>query len=282
MEVIGLVALALVTVLLVVWSLPQTRSPKIEGTPALAPLPTVTESETAEASGPSTPEPSSTPTASPTPTPTLTGLAGFATLLKRDDPVSVLVMGDGSGNDPDEWVYLWAHDHLAADRQVKYHAWNADSSRWGKAVTTGKGSATTVWNASKASPDLTKEAKRLSTEWHPAEVVILSYGHRGDPKTITSQLDDTRKAVAAKNERAIVLVMIQNPDPVATQSNQADTTKAVKAWAKKRHLDTVNIYDAFVNDSAPRYTLVESDGSPTPAGSALWARTFAQAVKSAR
>ena len=75
---------------------------------------------------------------------------------------------------------------------------------------------------------------------------------------------------------------IQNPDPVATQYNQADTTKAVKAWAKKRHLDTVNIYDAFVNDSAPRYTLVESDGSPTPAGSALWARTFAQAVKSAR
>ncbi len=196
--------------------------------------------------------------------------------------MSILVMGDGSGNEPDEWVYLWAHDHLAANRQVKYHAWNTDSSRWGKAVTTGKGAATTVWNASKTSPDLAKEAKRLSAVWHPSDAVILSYGHRGDPKTIASQLDDMRKAVKAKNPQAIVLVMIQNPDPVATQYNQADTTKAVKAWAKKRDLDTVNIYDAFVNDPAPRYSLVEFDGSPTPLGSALWARTFAEAIAHAR
>lgn len=280
-EVIGLVALAILTVILVVWSLPQTRNPKIEGTPAPLPVATPDETESDKTPSPSTTT-SSTPKPSATPSPALTGLAGFATMLKRDDPVSVLVMGDGSGNETDEWVYLWAHDHLAADRQVKYHAWNADTSQWGKAATTGKGAKATVWNASKASPDLAKEAKRLSAVWRPSDVVILSYGHRGDPTTIASQLDDMRKAVVAKNKQAIMIVMLQNPDPVATQYTQAETTKAVKAWAKKRHLDTVNIYDAFVNDPAPRYSLVEFDGSPTPLGSALWARTFAEAVKSER
>lgn len=275
-EVIGLVALALVTVILVVWSLPQTRNPNVPSTPAPVPLATITESEISEPPSPS----SSTP--KPSPTPTLTGLSGVATLLNGDDPVSVLVMGDGSGNETDEWVYLWARDHLPADRQVTYRAWNPDVSRWGKAVTTGKGAATTIWNASKASPDLAKEAKRLTTVWRPADVVILSYGHRGDPKTIASQLEVVRNAVAAENRQAIVLVIIQNPDPVATQSTQAETTKAVRTWAKKRDLDTVDVYRAFVTDSAPRYQLVESDGSPTPLGSALWARTFAEAVGTQR
>ena len=280
-EVIGLVALALVTVILVVWSLPQTRNPIVPGTPAPVPVATLDETEPAETPSPSTTT-SSTPKPSATPSPALTGLSGFATLLKRDEPVSVLVMGDGSGNETDEWVHLWAHDHLAADRQVRYHAWNADSSQWGKAATMGKGPKATVWNASKGSPDLAKEAKRLTAVWRAADVVILSYGHRGNPKTIASQLEDMRKAVAAKNKQAIVLVMIQNPDPVATQYTQADTTKAVKAWANMRDLDTVNIYDAFVSDPAPRYSLVEFDGSPTPLGSALWARTFAEAIAHAR
>ena len=195
--------------------------------------------------------------------------------------MSVLVVGDGSGDGASEWVQLWARDHLSADRQAQYRTWDNNSSAWGKAITTGKGAKVAVWNASTASPNLAKEAKRLAKVWKPADVVILSYGHRGNPTSIAGQLDDLRKAVEGQNPEAIMIVMIQNPDPVATQANQAATTKAVKAWAKKHDLDTVNLYDAFVNDPSPRYQLVTSDGSPTPLGSALWARTLAEAIKKA-
>lgn len=279
MQLVGLVALGVVTAILVVWSLPQIRNPQPTGVPAKAsPTLTVGPSETPTASSGATPTPSKdAPTTAPKPT----GVAGLATLLRGQEAVSILVLGDGSGNDPDEWVSLWATDYLAKGRKVAYKSWNPEREAWKSAGTTGSGPATTIWNASMTAPNLSTEDDRVADVWQPADVVIISYGHRNPASSIGSRLTAIRKAVKAQDDSANVIVMIQNPDPVAIEQTQREATQTVKKWAVDAGLDSINIYDAFIADSTPRYQLVEADGSPSPAGSALWARTLANAVASA-
>ncbi len=110
--------------------------------------------------------------------------------------------------------------------------------------------------------------------WQPADTVLLSYGHRKDADSISTRLAAVRKAVLAKNPDANIVVLIQNPDPVASAAIQRQTTRAVRSWAKQADLDTVDIYSAFQADHRGRRKLVEWDGSPTPAGSRLWAKVL--------
>ena len=272
-QFIGLAALALVTALLVVWSLAEARSVTPAGTsPATTPIPTATQPPTTPATASPTPSTSTTP---------IKGLKGLAQRLDSADPVSLMVLGDGSGDGQQEWVSLWAVDHLAGSRRVAYHAWSASTQRWATAKNTGKGAATTIWNASVSAPSLKDEPKRVVTVWKPVDAVILSYGHRKPAAEVAQGLDAIYRAVRAKDKDAAVIVMLQNPDPVATQTTQQQTVEAVKRWAQDAGLDTVNIYDAFVNDPAPRYQLVQTDGSPTPVGSQLWAKTFDAALRQA-
>lgn len=274
LQIIGLGVLALVTAILVILSLPQVRNPSVQALPAEAPTVTLPTSD------PTTPDPPPSADAEATAA-VPTGLPGVAALLASDDDASVLVLGDGSGNETDEWVHLWATEHLAKSRKVAYKSWNAERETWRSAGRTGTGPMTTVWNASMTAPDLRTEDDRVADVWQPADVVLLSYGHRNPADSIDPRLTAIRKAIKAQDENVTILVMIQNPDPIATEVTQRETTQAVKKWAAEAGLDTVNIYDAFVADPAPRYQLVEADGSPSPVGSALWAATFAKALANA-
>ena len=279
MQIIGLGVLALVTAILVIWSLPQIRNPQPSGVPAQ-----VTPPATSAASEPSSADSTGGPTptkASPSKGAAPKGLAGLAAMLRGKQPVSILVIGDGSGNESDEWVHLWATEHLAASRKVTYKTWDPNRSAWKSDGSTGTGATVTVWNASMTAPSLSTEHDRVAEVWQAADVVILSYGHRNPANSIGSKLTAIRKAIKAQDETANILVMIQNPDPVAIEQTQRETTQAVKKWAHDLDLDTVNIYDAFISDPAPRYELVEPDGSPSPIGSALWAKTFASLLASA-
>ena len=277
LQIIGLGVLALVTAILVILSLPQVRNPQVRAEPARAPSNTAPTSDATSA--PATP--TATKDAPPSPTKPK-GLPGAATLLASGEDASILVMGDGSGNETDEWVRLWTENYLAKDHQVRYHIWDPQNKRYDSMGGSGSGRAiATVWNASMTAPNLSTEDNRVAKAWQPTDVVILSYGHRNAASAIPDRLTAIRKAIKAQDPNAIVLVMIQNPDPTATEATQRETTKAVEKWAKDASLDTINVYDAFISDPTPRYQLVEADGSPTPLGSALWARTVADAFQRA-
>lgn len=189
------------------------------------------------------------------------------------------MLGDGSGARADGWVRTWAADHQAKEGAVGYHAWSAGG--WSKASTFGHGPRVTIWNASLVSPTLADEPKRVAKVWQPVDTLILSYGHRSTTAAIANQLSAIHHAVLVKDPHVNVVVMLQNPDPVAFQAAQQEPVQAVKRWAETNKLDTVNIYDAFVSNPSPRFELVEKGGSPTPTGSALWAKTFNDAIASA-
>lgn len=257
---IGLGVLAVVTVIVASMALTQYRTPT-------APVATATPT-------------SSATEASPTPTPAqaLNSLAHIAALLQAPGS-SVLVLGDGSGNEADEWVSVWAQDHLAADRTVSYAVWEPGAAAFASPTAFGTASDTmTVWNASVRSPVMSSESARVAKAWQPVGVVLLSYGHRQSADQISPELDAILAAIHQQDPSVAVAVLIQNPDPATTESTQRATTLTVQEWAVRNDLPTINIYDAFIADPRPRSQLVESDGSPTPAGSQLWAQTLADAL----
>lgn len=220
-----------------------------------------------------TPQPTVTPTATPT------GLPLAAAILASPEGASVLVFGDGSGDEDDEWVSVWARDHLATGATVSYRAWDRANRQYGTASKYGStGPTLEIWNASVRSPDMGREPARVSQAWQDADLVLLSYGHRRSPDEVAGQLDAVLDAIRAKDTDVPIVVMIQNPDRADTEAVQRAATEKVKAWAGAQAFPTVDIYGAFTVDTTPRNDMVEADGSPTPRGSLLWARELADGL----
>jgi len=269
---VGLVVLVVVTAILVTLAVLKTWTPPAQAAPRQA---------TSQNPGPPSPA-TLTTAAPPTQTPATTpraGLAGIGDILNAPAGASVLVIGDDSGDAADEWVATWAREHLSQQATVSYHPWNRTAGTYADAVAFGSGTrALTIWNASSGSPNMTTEPARAQQAWKDADVVLLSYGHGRDAKLIGPQLDAVMAAVRGRDATVPVAVLLQNPERAATEATQRDVTQAIKAWADAKGLPTVDVYGAFVADPAGRNALVQSDGSPTPQGSTLWAKTLAQAV----
>jgi len=207
------------------------------------------------------------------------GLNALAALLKSNEPASILVLGDGSGDGMDEWVAVWARDYLAKQRTVTYSAWDDQAGDYGASVTFGSGTRTVaVWNASRANPDLAAEAARANQAWRGANVVIYSYGHGVTSSALTKNLPAIQTAVRAKNGSVREIAMIQNPERVATEVRQRATTQTVQDWADRAAIASLDVYNAFIGNRAARVQLVKADGYPTSQGSTLWAKTLSDAL----
>ena len=287
---VGLLALGVVTLVTSALALLQHReAPAAEpaASPAPAPAPP-SDSPTgpgpaASATTPTAPpaSPTSTATAaSPVPAP-LGGLAAFSAALAGDG-ASVLVLGDGSGNDADEWVSVWAEQHLSIDRAVTYVAWNRETQSFDEPEQlAGSGPAVTVWNASVRSPTLSNEPARLGKAWNDQDAVLLSYGHRKHAGDIRPSMDAILAAVRELSATVPVAVILQNPDPSESADQQERTVSEIADWAVAESLPVINVYDGFPSDQSERDALLEADGSPTPDGSALFAEIVAEALASA-
>lgn len=264
---VGLAALAVVTAILVMLAALKTWAPPDEALPG-----PVRGASTAPASTLSKPAPATADASRQ-------DLNGVADIITSPRGGSILVVGDGSGDEMDEWVSVWARDHLAGQATVSYNAWTRISGRYADPVTFGSASRSLkVWNASVRTPDMAREPERVVRAWQEADVVLLSYGHRRSATEIPAQLDAVLEAVRAKSQTASVVVLIQNPDRARTEAIQQETTQAIKKWADAKGFPTVDIYSAFTGDPNPRDGMVEVDGSPTPQGSRLWAKTVADAL----
>jgi hypothetical protein len=278
---VGVSALALVAAVVVIMAMLQYRGPTTKATPVSG----TTSASVPVRSTSTLPSTSATPApgqASTTPTASPTGLALANSLLSAPSGASVLVIGDGSGDETNEWVAVWARDHLATSATVSYSTWDRVSSQYATAVRYGTtGQTINVWNASVRSPDMALEPARIAKAWQTSDLVLLSYGHRRTPATITAQMDAVLAAIRAKNATVPIVVMIQNPDRADTETIQRENTQKIQAWAGAHSFATVDIYSAFMADPTPRNTMVQSDGSPSPQGSRLWATTLAEALKTA-
>ena len=291
-EIVGLGALTIITAALAIAAV-AARPTVVTAIPAPVNLPTmdpstVWPSDTAKAptTPPATPSTKSTPTPTPAPTQTAlnlpkNGLTALAKLLDAKQPGSILVLGDGSGDGADEWVALWVRDYLAKQHQVSYAAWNVQTGDYDAPTAYGSGGVTlTVWNASHGKPDLTVEPAHVDEAWRGADIVIYSYGHGQTSSALTKALPAIRSAVRGHNGAIREIVMVQNPERADSEVRQRAATQTVQDWADRAGLASLDIYSAFVADLRARNQLVLQNGAPTPAGSALWAKTLNKALAS--
>lgn len=206
-----------------------------------------------------------------------TGATASPAVPVRVPPVErasvVSVLGDSTGNDPGEWVDLWAR-HLGESRRVVEHTWSWKFGRWNDVpIRYGTGTdVVTIWNASMPGATPQYALDRLATML-PArpDLVVLNYGHNGFPADTVAGLAKLKAA-----SKAPCWVVLQNPGLADHAAAQDKNLAAIGAWAKATGTPTIDVTSAF-RARGPAL-LMRDHAHPNPAGSALWATVVERAL----
>lgn len=181
----------------------------------------------------------------------------------------VLVLGDSTGDDYDEWVHLWAEGE-----ELPVASWLAEAESGYES----ESPETRVWSASAPDATAAYPVEHWGEIWPSADpdLVVLSFGHAQEsPGEATKELEALRVAIADRVEEAPVVVLLQNPE---ADDAGADMRQAIAAWAKESGLPTIDIATAFEDSGVPEADLRLDTFHPSGAGSQLWADTVALAL----
>lgn len=216
---------------------------------------------------------SPTPTPSPTPSPTAPpSLAAFRAVF--GDAGSVLVVGDSTGNDPGEWVDLWAQD---LGRQVTLRQWQAGAEQFAEApLVYGSGPALEIWNLSY--PGVRADyAQRLQEVPKAPGVVILSIGHDRSPQALRRAVRTTSEAIDDRWGEVPTAWVLQNPSTGETEQQQEDAVTFLRSLAITERVPVIDVHRAFRKAGSLDSLLLDAS-SPNDRGSRLWADTVDAAV----
>jgi hypothetical protein len=211
----------------------------------------------------------------PTPSPTAPpSLAAFRAVL--GDAGSVLVVGDSTGNDPGEWVDLWAQD-LAGSRQVTLRQWQAGAEQFAEApLVYGSGRGVEIWNLSY--PGVRADyAQRLQEVPKAPGVVILSIGHDRSPQALRRAVRTTSEAIDDRWGEVPTAWVLQNPSTGETEQQQKDAVTFLRSLAMTERVPVIDVHRAFRKAGSLDGFLLDAS-SPNDRGSRLWADTVNAAV----
>lgn len=216
--------------------------------------------------------------------------------LKRGaSDAAVLVIGDSTGNQTNEWVYLWAQAVAAMfpALTVRVAFWDETGNVYNAptVVQTGTGPRTlTIWNCSAAGQT---QDYVLGSRWNTAvvpadpDLVIVSHGHNtGDPLASANTFWGVRNKFLALTEElaalfpyAGIVLIAQNPSYIAGRELwQARKADMYEDLAALRGYGFIDVHQAFVDDGRGA-ALTLDNTHPTDVGSQLWADVVASATR---
>lgn len=187
------------------------------------------------------------------------------------------VLGDSTGNGPEEWVALWSQ-HLTKYGTVTLHMWNQDTSDWNPEprVYPGGSKQVTIWNGSQPGSTYTYPLERLDMmQPEKPSFTILSFGHNMAAKS--ADVGSAELLAAVDKKWGVVLpaaVTLQNPAQGEREPRTASSVNAITAWAPIAGYPTINVNKA-IHDAGPVASFLQDDVHPNPAGSQIWADTVA-------
>ena len=214
----------------------------------------------------------------PTESPSSKAAAAPGELAAADRPVTLAVLGDGTGDENGEWVQVLARMLGETHRVTIRGLDRSDPTRYTGAEKFGsKGPTATIWNGSRRGASADYAARRLEfLVPTPPDAVLLSYGRDDTASNIGEQLSTTYTAVRSKWPTASVLVVLQAPD---RDDLIGPVRLAAENWAASEQLPTVDVAHAFANAGDPnRFVSVEDPPSVNSKGGRLWARTVLAAL----
>lgn len=218
-------------------------------------------------------------------------------LTAGDDDVSVLVIGDSTGDDAAEWVFL-AFQELA-DRFPTHtfvvHPWDAEGSDdWGppRRLWQGSGEHTVdIWNFSASGRNTSygmgdRFPALLATQ--PDQIVISHGKNEGSPDrgSVRGQMMALTESLRADLPGAPITLVLQPPN--ADDDEMMARNDIYRELADNRGFGVVDVFGAFAASPDPN-ALLKADGihpttasdAPAPNASQLWADTFLAAAQAA-
>lgn len=203
-------------------------------------------------------------------------------LSDTSKPWTLTVLGDSTGNDRNEWVFLTAKWISAEnDRPVDIHQWDSTANKYAdtRRVGSGSGEPAVIWNHSAPgqTAEYTLDHLKDSTPERP-DAVIVNHGHNGGGAS-RSQVNRLVDAALSRWDNPPALaVTLQNPHTSeATKDQRAKLSADLERNYSDGPVRIIDVRSAFesTNDVAP---LLMDDGlHPNPAGSQVWAEAVIQA-----
>lgn len=207
--------------------------------------------------------------------------------LKQPSAYTITILGDSTGNDPGEWVYLMAQrisDSYA--RPVVIHNWSVDSNSYVSETTVGAGNnaPVTIWNGSAPGKNTSYTLDNLSTlAPEKANLTIISHGHNeSDPDHLIQGERKIISTLRAKSFATDVVVIAQNPrddspDRAAAQQQGVAQIKQVFGPGNEYGVAVIDVNSAFSAQPDLVALLRDDHFHPNASGEQVWANTVIDA-----
>jgi hypothetical protein len=196
------------------------------------------------------------------------------------DALTISILGDSTGDEPGEWVDLWARD-LSARGTVTVHFWDAAAADWkaDPTVYPGPDRPITVWNGSRAGASYAYALEHLQ-RIQPSQpsFTVLNFGHNPSPDR--ADLGAAGLLAAADTRWAgpvPAAIVLQNPSLGSWEEQTAGSVAALRGWAPGAGYPLIDVNAAFrARGGLPG--LLADDVHPNSAGQRLWAYTVRAAL----
>lgn len=201
-------------------------------------------------------------------------------MVSSPDALTISVLGDSTGDEPGEWVDLWARD-LSKRGTVTLHFWDAATGHWKAHPTVypGPDRPITVWNGSRSGASYAYPLEHLD-RIQPSlpSFTVLSFGHNPAPRRADKGAAELLAAADAKwATRVPAAIILQNPSLGLWEQQTTGSVAALRAWAPGAGYPAIDVNAAFrAHGGLPE--LLTDDVHPNSAGQRLWAATVSAAL----
>lgn len=201
--------------------------------------------------------------------------------------INILVIGDSTGNETTEWVYLFGQ-WLVTEYQthsVSYRLWDDGGGVYAAPVTLGTGSGPRtihIWNASvagAASFYFTGSKQAAAVDAVPADLIVFNMGKNNvvGTQSIMERGEFLQGIEAARLSKpsAAVATFLQSPnrDDNEMASGVAEMAAAANLYGDVRVLDAYSKFIALNKDPS----LYTDNIHPSASGTQLWLETIQSA-----
>ena len=211
----------------------------------------------------------------------------FAKLLEEDGEEKVVtILGDSTGNEVNEWVYLLAGKISDGyDRPVFIHNWSVASDSYSTSTRVGNSDngLVHIWNGSVPGADARYVLEHIASLFpRPSDLIIFSLGHnyvtpqaavQGQSNLLTTirrEWPDSRPAIA---------ITLQNPRLDGSSANQAAKVSALRStYSDRADVSIIDVWSVFVTAEEVAPLLREDGFNPSYAGQILWVDAVGRAL----
>ncbi len=188
---------------------------------------------------------------------------------------ALLVVGDSTGDEPGEWVDLWAQD-LGHQRKVVLHRWDEGTQAFVTLAVYGNGQPLDVWNLSYPGvrADYAQHVSEVSQE---PDAVLVSVGHDRGPQQLRRALRSTGTAITKRWGAVPTAWVLQNPSTGGKAKAQERAVAYVRSLATKDRVPVIDVHAAF-GKAGDLPGLLADESRPNGDGSRLWADAVERAV----